>query len=51
MVVMEMPKYTYVPSFIHSVFHDNHQEKIASESLRYNYFFPSETCTPYNAWR
>ena len=30
-------------------FHDNHQQKIASGTFSYNYFFTSQTCSPYNA--
>ena len=32
-------------------FHDNHEQKIASGTFSCNYFFTSQTCTPYNAWR
>ena len=32
-------------------FHDNHRQKIASGIFSCNYFFTSQTCTPYNAWR
>ena len=29
-------------------FHDNHRQKIASGTFSCNYFFTSQTCTPYN---
>ena len=32
-------------------FHDNHEQKIASGTFSCNYFFTSQTCSPYNAWR
>ena len=31
-------------------FHDDHQQKMASDTFPYNYFI-SQTCTPCNAWR
>ena len=32
-------------------FHNNHEQKIASGTFSCNYFFTSQTYTPYNAWR
>ena len=32
-------------------FRDDHQQKMPSGTFPYNYFFTSQTCTPYNAWR
>ena len=31
-------------------FHDNHEQKMASGTFPYNYFFTSQTCKPCNAW-
>ena len=30
-------------------FHNDHQQKWPRDSFEYNYFFTSQTCTPYNA--
>ena len=32
-------------------FHDNHRQKIASGTFSCTYFFTSQTCKPYNAWK
>ena len=31
-------------------FHDDHEQKMASGTLPYNYFFTSQTSKPCNAW-
>ena len=32
-------------------FHDDHEQKMAYGTFFHNYFFTSQNCTPYNAWK
>ena len=38
-------------AYVFQHFHDNHEQKMPSGTFSCNYFFTSQTCTPYNVWR